>query len=1383
MSSIEIPNSSPAPEEPIAVAGQAPDAEGNPFVNVKPKEEDAPGNPYTGKPTPAPKENNFQAVADMVYAQMIAAAEKEAAKPLNNSSLTTPALGKELEKMELPVEQAASINPDGLPQPKYADDLMDAMIAGWQLSTTGLGFREQLPDTYLKDDASASMQFVSGLAQMGGDIPMMVAGLMAGGVSGLAGGPAAEVTVPLGAAAGASAFPAMYRRYLMESYEQKTARDFRTFWARTNGVLWEGIKHGTIGAATAGAGAVVGKVAPKVLPKFLSQAKFGGGVATATTMARLTTEVATMTTLGAALEGHMPKAQDFTNAALFVGFMHGTTQVVTGGTHKVAGKLRKVFAETGIRPEQVLDDAQKNPVILQELLSDDGEMPTLYKDEARMQNIPKPPPLPGESKVTPIKEAMKPLEGMDESGSSPKARMVIREGERGSVSGKDAPDPQKVDRYGKEFTEGEKAILAKVTDGKVPDNLTFREKLSVGYDEVYTQAVEEYLPLRKLVDELSGGRQLSPLENPVTMFVNAQSAGIALKYLETGVEDFVTKKRITRGLKEVMEPFKKDVRRLEAYRIAKQAIDMDAQGKATGIDLDHAREVVKAGAKEFESAHKELVDIDHAAVLAFGEAGGLSRKQVQYIFGAGENYVPLHRLVEDAPKGWGVSIGSKPVKFRKGSERDIIEPLQSTIKNVVQLSVLTEKMRTVESLAKLAIEEGGENGVEGLFWRVKDKVEKVAINKELKEFADAHGLELTDDSAEVFFAFRPQARQLGPLDVARMVDGRTEIWRAATPEIAKLLRGGDRASVAMYAKIAQPFTRALVTGATTTLEFVARNPVVDALTAWLTEGAVPVYTQMRGLRAYFKRGGEGEKVWDTYLSGGGSMKSVKEVEKFAEQYKHTKGNSYFQDSVNSAWNVVKSPWDALVFLRDLSEMSTRLGVTEKVLNELTGNGTREITPNIIYEAGGRTRAATIDFLRTGAKVRAANQAISFLSVNIQALNVGFGAFAKDAKNIKGVIKGEMDPSVLKKGAFARTAPITAMTVMNWWANKDDERVKALKRWEKDHFWIFATDNWVPAEDEDEVHFMPSYLKRPGSGFQGLEVNKGTLIKVKKPEVLIPFTSLPERALEAFFTENPRAWKDFDETIMQTLIPSLMPTVALPVVEQMANHVFFTGHRMIPEHLMGVAPEFRYNDYTSETAKKLGEMTSWLGRTTDTGMASSPIVIENYLRAWTGGVGQYALQLADAALIESGVVDRPAKPEKKFSEWPLVRAYVAKFPMANSQHTDDFFDRYDKVQENVATLNLLAKRMGAEKQYEDFLGRLQENDVVRLDGYKKAIGDAKEYMQMIDLNPDMTPKEKRQLQEGQLYFILGISKEGIDLLDELDKEVATMKKEMKGKETR
>ncbi len=261
-------------------------------------------------------------------------------------------------------------------QQRPAQGFSDYIKAGFGQSVTGLATSGGLPEVALTDETPWYGRAAASVAGIVGDIPAMIPGFMAGSYAGQAAGAAVGSAVPavgttvgsaagglIGGFAGANAAPAGIRQALVEMYKSGEATDGGTFLDKALRVAWETFKGGAVGAATGGAGVAAKAVLPLAgtvagRPLLPAAGTFSRTAADATIITAA--EVSTMATTAAALEGHLPAARDFMDAAILIGGIKSTAAI--------SKKLMTVYERTGKTPAEVVADAQRDPTIAQDLV-------------------------------------------------------------------------------------------------------------------------------------------------------------------------------------------------------------------------------------------------------------------------------------------------------------------------------------------------------------------------------------------------------------------------------------------------------------------------------------------------------------------------------------------------------------------------------------------------------------------------------------------------------------------------------------------------------------------------------------------------------------------------------------------------------------------------------------------------------------------------------------------------------------------------------------------------------------------------------------------------------------------------------------------------------
>ena len=253
------------------------------------------------------------------------------------------------------------------PAPPPSPD--DLFRYGLQDSVSGLAARGKLPDILTPRDLEhlgLIDQLVVATGRTLGDSPALAFGAGLGAL----GGPVAPFTVPLGAMGVTEGT----RAALENQIRYGTPRNLDEFVNRAGDNLTATAKGMAIGGATGLAGLGAG-----------TAVRAAGGGALSQTAGKVAAETATLPTAAAAVEGRLPEARDFADAAVLILGMKGLS-----GTGKVAGRamgagksalearLRAIHEKTGIAPEQVLKDAAIDPALQAELASGGSDVPSRY---------------------------------------------------------------------------------------------------------------------------------------------------------------------------------------------------------------------------------------------------------------------------------------------------------------------------------------------------------------------------------------------------------------------------------------------------------------------------------------------------------------------------------------------------------------------------------------------------------------------------------------------------------------------------------------------------------------------------------------------------------------------------------------------------------------------------------------------------------------------------------------------------------------------------------------------------------------------------------------------------------------------------------------------
>jgi hypothetical protein len=281
----------------------------------------------------------------------------------------------------------------------------------------------------------------------------------------------------------------------------------------------------------------------------------------------------------------------------------------------------------------------------------------------------------------------------------------------------------------------------------------------------------------------------------------------------------------------------------------------------TGMSLAeaqaHRREVQIADVRR--GARRRLCLPGRAARYAT-HAGTLSVDQLKAIKELNKAYVPFQRVIDDvgaaaaAAAEGGIANRANPVKRIKGSGRDIINPLESIVKNTHTLVVdgRTEprdagarrqaRRRRRRPLPRGDPREAG-----------RDVVQPVAGAKRHPRELDAAGVDYPDnlDFDKLVTVFTPTQFRMGEKGVVSVLrDGKREVVQVNDQALYDAIATiGPKSSDLLVNLFMKP-ARLLRAGATTTIGFIARNPIRDTFEAYVNSryGFKPATTRPRPLR-------------------------------------------------------------------------------------------------------------------------------------------------------------------------------------------------------------------------------------------------------------------------------------------------------------------------------------------------------------------------------------------------------------------------------------------------------------------------------------------------------------------------------------------------------
>ena len=409
---------------------------------------------------------------------------------------------------------------------------------------------------------------------------------------------------------------------------------------------------------------------------------------------------------------------------------------------------------------------------------------------------------------------------------------------------------------------------------------------------------------------------------------------------------------------------------------------------------------------------------------------------------------------------------------------------------------------------------------------IKDIIEN---NPELKPLIGAKpGLAIsTEEFAKTIFGqskFTPKGNVL-----EGYVDGKRK-YIEVSKNLYQAMTGLNETSSGLLVKILSKPKQWLTIGATTTPEFVLKNPIRDQWTALIQTslGWKPFVDTGAAIADILNKG----EVYNDWIRSGGSYAGFIEL----SRPRLSKMVSELNEKPNLLANL-----NIITKLGDLSklmEQATRLGVYKAGIKK----GLSAV------EASKESRESTVDFARRGSGTRDINATIAFFNAGLQGLDKTVRSFAKDPAG------------TTMKAIAAITIPSTLLYLKN----RQDADYKELPRWQKDLFWM------------TKINGIWFRIPKPflyGQIFGSVPERFFEYLDTKDPY------SFDGLAKSLFSALSP---------ISDDPLSGILPTAIKPLIENTTNFSFFRGRNIIPDSKKGLIPSEQYNAYDTETSKLLGK---------------------------------------------------------------------------------------------------------------------------------------------------------------------------------------------------
>ncbi|HJQ53473.1 MAG TPA: LPD38 domain-containing protein [Gemmatimonadaceae bacterium] len=793
--------------------------------------------------------------------------------------------------------------------------------------------------------------------------------------------------------------------------------------------------------------------------------------------------------------------------------------------------------------------------------------------------------------------------------------------------------------------------------------------------------------IRRAVDRIGAPAKMS--ENAANLAeLTKGNAGRVIDMLDNGVIKFNSEGvRVTRGLRQILADVgEKNREEFTNYLIARQVLTKTGQGIDTGFDVEAARNLVGKHItnRVFVKAANEFWDFRNALLEYEADAGLLTKAELQAIRKNNPTPTPFYRSFDEEPAvgGNGRSVqlarNSAGVHKMKGSDRPVIDPLQSIINDAYTMVDRAQKHYAATVLLKSALDLDGGGHIAQLLPEVPKELRRIHMDRVAQQLVDAgwtppdandpSGAGVALDYLQAFYEKRQAgAREFRDQVLPILIDGERKWVQINDRSTWEALQGMNVPELGLLERIVSSPTRWLRLGATAANpDFALLNPLRDAFPAAIYSAGpthLPGYHVVRGaghmLREAFHYKG-GDPLTERFAQEGGESAGMIGADRRTMTRDYQRNVHEMMRSTPRA--VLDHLWPPSQWVKSIGESfqifenATRMGefVTVREARMKAGMSEREASVEGAYSA----RNVTQDFQKQGSTIRWLNRYIPFLGAAMgDWYKLGMEFNPRNLETAEGRAR-------YAKVGLRAMAYITVPSVALYLLQHDDEDYQEIPEYLKANAWV------VVDKDNGPIPFT-------------LQSGKKVRIWVlPRPYMLgYIFGYMPEKILAGMKEKDPDQFKEILKQSGNILVPPWMPTIAAPFIENARNKSQFSGNPIVPESVQGLEPSEQATPRTGETARLLGKATN-----------QSPAQIENVERGYFGGAGQTVIRGIDALAkrVEQSIGKTPLSPESTSTETdpldhtPVIGRFIAPQPGANARSVSRLFDDYEAAERKRQT---------------------------------------------------------------------------------------------------
>ena len=822
-----------------------------------------------------------------------------------------------------------------------------------------------------------------------------------------------------------------------------------------------------------------------------------------------------------------PNSPDY-QAYRFLDFAPELFNIPGGGTGKLKTLAKEIKVQPGLFDDIAEDAARKFTQETGETLSKEvvDRAKQIAKDAGNVKNIAKTPgKIAKRQEITPVRQ----------------------------VTGEFIPS-----KYVKEQVKKQK-------EARIAGKPTITQRLKQIANEIDIKFQDFTTPINQAVNKaIKEGKKIEPTANPIMQIDRVlRSSSIASQRVKD------------EGLSAIIQKVD-NIDEFNQYLIAKSAIELKKIKPkiVTGRNLELDKKLVEALDGKYKSFADGIFRYNRKLLLDARSAGLISGDLYNQLIKRKE-YVPLNRIFSDVEE---IVEGTTPravaslkrqtlIQRLKGSEREIVNPLESILTNTYKATAQIERNIAAKQIANL----------------VKQRIIPGKILSKNQRANSNEIISYLDNGERV-----------------RVFVGR---------DIARAAQYLNKENTNILTNILQVPTRILQVGAVgLNLPFVVSNLVRDQITAAIVSGKLvrnTILNPVNFARSLFEVYGE-KGAFDDFLRAGAGYSSLDITRDTAQSVRQLRAArspiAQFSDAIRNPGEMFR----ALENFISKAETATRLQVFKTAREDALKKGVTPENAQII--AADAARNVTANFARRGEFGTVLNAVIPFFNATIQGSRTLRNAFVKNPA---------------KTTALFATTIATPVAVSTLWNISDPERkaiYDQIPDYEKERNIIIIPP--VITYDDRGYPFV-FRIPKPQGFNQLAEPIRRLLEQSYKsiPEATLSMTNNLLSATTGFTLPTT-------EEGGRQLVSQFTPQLIKPGVELATGTSLFTGQRIIPMGLEKLPPQEQVKETTSFTARQIGNtlgvsplIVENLIKTSTAGLGEQILNISDRLQA---GVSQGAI---------------------------------------------------------------------------------------------------------------------------------------------------------------